>query len=70
VTVPTLLIVGGRDEPVISLNREALEELRSEKKLEIIPGAIHLFGEPGTIEEVVRLTRDWFQQHLMPADDY
>lgn len=65
VRAPTLLIVGGRDEPVISLNRQALEKLASsERKLVIIPGATHLFEEPGTLEEVARLAADWFTRYL------
>lgn len=65
VTAPTLLIVGGHDESVIDLNRRALAELgASMKSLEIVPGATHLFDEPGTLEEVVMLTREWFQMHL------
>ena len=64
VKAPTLLIVGGDDVPVIALNREAMEGMRVEKKLEIIPGATHLFEEPGTLEEVVRLAQAWFRQHL------
>ncbi len=67
---PTLLIVGGRDEPVIALNREALARLGAkEKQLVIIPGATHLFEEPGTLEEVARLAADWLALHLIsPAD--
>jgi dienelactone hydrolase len=64
VTAPTLLIVGGLDEVVIHLNREALAHLRPEARLEIVPGATHLFEEPGTLETVARLARDWFQHHL------
>jgi putative phosphoribosyl transferase len=64
VQAPTLLIVGGRDEPVIAMNREALAQLRCEKRLEIVPGATHLFEEPGTLEEVARLAGDWFDRHL------
>jgi dienelactone hydrolase len=64
VRAPTLLIVGGLDTPVIRMNREALEELRVEKKLEIVAGATHLFEEPGTLEQVARLARDWFERHL------
>jgi putative phosphoribosyl transferase len=61
VLTPTLLIVGGEDGPVINLNEQALGELRcSEKKLVIIPGATHLFEEPGTLEEVARLAAEWF----------
>lgn len=70
VKAPTLLIVGGDDVPVIALNREALAQLRGEKKLEIIPGATHLFEEPGALEEVVRLARNWFRQHLTSAEEY
>lgn len=64
VQAPTLLIVGGLDEPVIEMNRDALAQLRCEKKLEIVPGATHLFEEPGTLEEVARLARDWFAEHF------
>jgi putative phosphoribosyl transferase len=67
VRAPTLLIVGGRDHAVIELNREAFERLRCEKKLEIVPGATHLFEEPGALEEVARLARDWFRRFLAPA---
>jgi putative phosphoribosyl transferase len=64
VQAPTLLIVGGRDEPVIAMNEEALARLRCEKRMEIVPGATHLFEEPGTLEEVARLARGWFGRHL------
>ena len=64
VTAPTLLIVGGYDTPVIELNQHALAALQSEKKLVIVPGATHLFEEPGTLEEVARLAREWFEHHL------
>ncbi len=64
VKAPTLLIVGGNDAPVIDLNRKALASLHSEKKLVIVPGATHLFEEPGTLEQVVQLARDWFINHL------
>jgi pimeloyl-ACP methyl ester carboxylesterase len=67
VRAPTLLIVGGDDVQVIELNREALEQLHCEKQLVIVPGATHLFEEPGTLEEVARLARDWFQRHLISA---
>jgi dienelactone hydrolase len=62
---PTLLIVGGRDDVVIGLNRKALELLKAEKKLEIVPGATHLFEEPGALEEVARLAALWFKGHLV-----
>jgi pimeloyl-ACP methyl ester carboxylesterase len=61
---PTLLIVGERDEVVIGLNRQAMEKLAGEVRLEIVPGATHLFEEPGALEQVARLTRDWFVHHL------
>jgi pimeloyl-ACP methyl ester carboxylesterase len=61
---PTLLIVGERDEVVIELNRRAMEQLAGEARLEIVPGATHLFEEPGALEEVARLARDWFVRHL------
>lgn len=64
VKAPTLLIVGGRDVPVIGLNEDALAQLTAEKRLEIVPGATHLFEEPGALEEVARLARGWFQRHL------
>ena len=64
VQAPTLLIVGGDDEPVIELNRRALARLRCEKLLKIIPGATHLFPEPGALEKVANLASQWFQLHL------
>ena len=64
VKAPTLLIVGGDDSPVIEMNQEALERLTCEKAMKIVPGATHLFEEPGTLEEVVVLARDWFVQYL------
>jgi dienelactone hydrolase len=65
-TAPTLLIVGGEDPQVIKLNEQALEKLpaTTEKELRIIPGATHLFEEPGTLEEVSRLATDWFTHYL------
>ncbi len=66
VRAPTLLVVGGDDHPVIGLNREALEELRSEKRLVIVPGATHLFQEPGSLEQVARLAREWFERYIAP----
>jgi len=67
VKAPTLLIVGGLDYPVIDMNREALRHLQAEKRLEIIPGATHLFEEPGALLEVARLAREWFTQYLRSA---
>jgi putative phosphoribosyl transferase len=61
---PTLLIVGANDATVIQLNRMAMEKLGGETRLAIVPGATHLFEEPGTLEQVAALARDWFQQHL------
>ena len=61
---PTLLIVGGYDDAVIRLNKEALAERRCEKELKIVPGATHLFGEPGALEAVARLAADWFRRHF------
>jgi len=64
VKAPTLLIVGGADEPVIGLNEDAFRQLRVEKRMEIIPGATHLFEEPGALEQVARLAGDWFSRTL------
>jgi dienelactone hydrolase len=64
VRAPTLLIVGGADPVVLELNKEAFELLQTEKQLVVIPGATHLFEEPGALEEVARLAADWFTQHL------
>ena len=64
VQAPTLLIVGGLDTSVIAVNRQAFEELQCEKRLEIVPGASHLFEEPGALEAVARLAADWFARHL------
>ncbi len=64
VRAPTLLIVGGDDGLVIDLNRQAAQAMQCEIELEIVPGASHLFEEPGTLEEAARLAADWFQQHL------
>jgi pimeloyl-ACP methyl ester carboxylesterase len=61
---PTLLIVGSLDQAVIKLNEQALAQLRSEKRLEIVPGASHLFEEPGTLAEVARLAGEWFARYL------
>jgi|SRR5579859_477795 len=66
VKAPTLLIVGGADLPVIEMNQEALKYLGAEKRLEIVPGATHLFEEPGALEEVARLAREWLQRHVKP----
>lgn len=67
VQAPTLLIVGGHDFPVIEMNRSALAQLRTEKQLEIVPGATHLFEEPGALETVARLASQWFHRYLMPT---
>ncbi len=64
VKAPTLLIVGGRDTPVIELNEQAMAWMRAPVELVIVPGASHLFEEPGTLEEVANLARDWFLRHL------
>jgi putative phosphoribosyl transferase len=67
VRAPTLLIVGEEDGQVVGLNRQAFAQLRCEKQLMIVPGASHLFEEPGALDEVARLARNWFQRHLIPA---
>lgn len=64
VTAPTLLLVGGRDEVVLQFNEEAYEKLSGQKELAIIPGATHLFEEPGTLEEVAKTAAHWFQHYL------
>lgn len=64
VTAPTLLIVGGRDEPVIAWNQAAQRRLGGPSRLEIVPGATHLFEEPGTLEEVIELALGWFSERL------
>lgn len=64
---PTLLIVGGDDAPVIGMNEDAMARMHSEVRLEIVEGATHLFEEPGTLEEVARLARDWFVHYLASA---
>ena len=66
VQAPTLLIVGGNDDIVIELNEMARDQMRCEVKLEIIPGATHLFEEPGALEQVAKLASDWFSLHLGP----
>lgn len=67
VAAPTLLLVGGDDGPVIDMNEAALAQLTCEKQLIVIPGASHLFEEPGTLEQVAREALHWFEQHLTPA---
>lgn len=64
VKASVLLIVGGNDTPVIGMNEEAMKQLSVEKKLEIVPGATHLFEEPGKLEEVAQLAADWFTKHI------
>jgi dienelactone hydrolase len=67
VRAPTLLIVGGRDSPVIEMNRDAFAQLAVEKDLRIIPGATHLFEEPGALQQVARLAAEWFVRYLGTA---
>jgi len=64
VDVPTLLIVGGQDEQVLALNRVAHAVMTCDKQLSIVPGATHLFEEPGTLDEAARLAAEWFVRHL------
>lgn len=66
VTAPVLLIVGGQDTAVIGMNRSAEAQLRSETEVAIVPGATHLFEEPGTMDQVMSLAEGWFQRHLTP----
>jgi len=65
VAVPTLLIVGGHDIEVLELNKAALAQLRCPKQLDVIPGASHLFEEPGTLDQVIELAKQWFTKHLI-----
>jgi pimeloyl-ACP methyl ester carboxylesterase len=67
VMTPTLLIVGGLDTPVIQMNRDAMRQMRGDVKLHIVPGATHLFEEPGTLERVAELAGNWFVRYLQPA---
>jgi len=67
VEAPTLLIVGENDDVVVELNRQAFDGLRCEKRLEIVPGATHLFAEPGALEQVAELASKWFERHLVPS---
>lgn len=69
VLAPTLLIVGERDTPVIEMNEAAMAQLECVNRLEIVPGATHLFEEPGALEEVARLARDWFERYLAPTSE-
>jgi len=64
VKAPTLLIVGGDDTPVIGMNREAYDQMKCVRRMEIVPGASHLFEEPGTLEQVARLASNWFTEYL------
>jgi putative phosphoribosyl transferase len=63
---PTLLIVGGRDNVVIELNEQAMRQMKAPVRLEIVPGATHLFEESGALEQVARLAREWFVSYLTP----
>ena len=68
VKVPMLFIVGGKDVPVLNLNRQALAQLETEKRLEVVEGAGHLFEEPGALDEVAGLAREWYQRHLTRSE--
>jgi pimeloyl-ACP methyl ester carboxylesterase len=65
VQAPTLLIVGGADTEVLELNRHVLRSLQGAKRLEVVPGATHLFEEPGALDAVAQLAADWFEHHLV-----
>jgi putative phosphoribosyl transferase len=67
VTAPTLLIVGGADYEVLELNRQALRRLPGPGRLAVVPGATHLFEEPGALEQVAELARDWFATHFQAS---
>ena len=64
VEAPTLLIVGGADPPVLDLNQQALGSMHCERALKVVPGATHLFEEPGALKKVAELARDWFATYL------
>ncbi len=66
VRAPVLLIVGGRDETVLELNRQAAAAITAPCRIAVVPGATHLFSEPGTLEQVAVLARDWFDDHITP----
>jgi len=68
IKTPTLLLVGGEDIPVIAMNEQAFAQMRCPKQLRIIPGATHLFEEPGTLEQVAQLAAGWFQDHFARPD--
>jgi putative phosphoribosyl transferase len=68
VRAPTLMIVGGADEVVLQLNQRALAMMRAERDLVVIPGATHLFEEPGALDQVARLSRAWFQRYLVKKE--
>ena len=67
VTAPTLLIVGGGDEIVLELNHQAFDQLTCSRQIDIVPGATHLFPEPGALEAVARMAREWFHHYLTPS---
>jgi putative phosphoribosyl transferase len=69
VVAPTLLIVGGADGPVIAMNEKAQQQMRCETRLVIVPGATHLFEEPGTLEQVADLAAQWFEHHMSSTHD-
>jgi putative phosphoribosyl transferase len=68
VRTPTLLIVGSQDTPVIELNRQALAQIKAPRRFELVPGASHLFEEPGTLEDVAHLAQRWFAEYLTGAE--
>lgn len=70
VKAPTLLIVGGMDIPVIGMNKFAFDELQSVKEMKIIPGASHLFEEPGKLQEVADMAITWYKRHLVKKEEY
>jgi pimeloyl-ACP methyl ester carboxylesterase len=69
VTAPTLLIVGGDDATVASINRSVMPQLHCTHEMVVVPGASHLFEEPGALDEVARLAADWFTRHLAACDE-
>ena len=70
VTAPTLLLVGSADEVVVQLNEQAFAQMQCEKEMKLIPGATHLFEEPGALDQVAELAAQWFMDHMREHRDF